>query len=288
MKRVIVLLLMVLIAACVPSLPSSESATRISKAPLALPEPSVTPPSLSEIQDRGFIRVGTAFTKPFEFLDPKSEELIGFDVDIMTEAAHRMGIKDVQWLELPFVLLLPALQDGRVDVVIAAMHVTPDRERLVDFSVPYAKSGLVIVTRADLADKIHAPEDLANKRVGVKIGATGENYIVDLKIMGVPITMKTYPSSIESLLDLEVGRLDAVLNDYLNTRQYFRDNDSNLVIAHDTAGKDLLLTEVGLGIAVAEGNVDLKNELDAALNEMHFDGTIERCTQQWLPVDTNH
>jgi ABC-type amino acid transport substrate-binding protein len=237
--------------------------------------------SLDQIQARGVLIVGTAITEPFEFHDPDTDELIGFDVEIAQFIAGKLGV-ELLWAEMPFANLLPSLQGRKVDMTIAAMYINPDREELVDFSEPYINTGLVMVVRPELQAQVKTVYDLSGLIVGVKIGATGAQLAQDLIAQGIALESKEYKETFDSLLDLEVGRVDVVFNDYLNTLVYIKDSQSDLKIVRDGAGEVNFLSHVGLGIGVHQDDRELLDVINATLQEMRGDGRFDRLYETWL------
>lgn len=236
---------------------------------------------LEAIRQKGVLVVGTSISPPFESYDPETNQLIGFDVDIAQYIADRLGVR-LEWAEIPFAALIPSLSSGKVDMTIAAMYITPEREALVRFTEPYIETGLVIVTRPEEAERIQNLEDLQSKRVGVKIGATGAKLAEELAAQGISLEIREYKDTLASLLDLEVGRVDLVLNDYLNTLAYRRENRTDLEIVTTPDGSEYFLSKAGLGIAVQRENTSLLNELNVILGEMQSDGTYDRLVEKWL------
>jgi len=104
--------------------------------------------TLTQIKQRGKLIIGTEPTfPPFEFVDEKNQ-VVGFDIDIANELAKRLGVK-VEVVSLPFDSLIPALQQGKIDMVIAGMTITEDRAKVVDFSKPYFEANQAIVVRKE-------------------------------------------------------------------------------------------------------------------------------------------
>lgn len=268
--------LAVLLTGC--SAPANSALTSSASLPTAVP---TYPSSLALIQARGVLIVGTAITEPFEFHDPATGELIGFDVDTAEYIAEKLKV-EVQWVEMPFANLIPALQERKVDMTIAAMYINPEREELVDFAEPYIQTGLVMVVQPELKSKVKTVQDLAGLRVGVKIGATGAKLAQDLAAQGVNLEIVEYKETLDSFLDLEVGRVDVVFNDYLNTLVHLKNSPSGLVIVADEDGKVNFLSQVGLGIAVHQGDLELLQAINGALLEMKQDGTFDRLYRTWL------
>lgn len=239
--------------------------------------------TVADVQQKGALRVGTAITKPFEYHDPETNELIGFDVDVANYIGDKLGV-DVEFVEMPFASLIPSLQTRKVDMTIAAMYINPEREEVVDFATPYMETGLVMVVDPELEGEIQMVEDLEGHSVGVKIGATGDALAQELIAQGIDLQRREYKETLESFADLEAGRIDAVLNDYLNTLSYLNDTGSDLVIVSDDSGEALFLSNVGLGIAVHDGDADLLAAINDALVDLHADGTYDELFEKWLGV----
>ncbi len=263
----------------------SSDPTSVSAPPVAAHSLDNSQSSLAQIQARGVLMVGTAITEPFEYYDPDTGELIGFDIDTAEYIADKLGV-ELEWVEMPFANLIPSLQDRKVDMIIAAMYIKPEREELVDFSEPYINTGLVMVARPGLQAQVKTIQDLPGLKVGVKIGATGAELAQELIAGGIALESKEYKDTFDSFLDLEIGRVDVVFNDYLNTLVYIKDSQSDLVIVTNEAGEVNFLSQAGLGIAVHQGDRELLDLINAALMEMSQDGSFDRLYEDWLKPGT--
>jgi len=239
------------------------------------------PSSLTQIQARGVLIVGTALTEPFIFHDPVTDDLVGFDIDVVNQIADSLGVT-LQFVEMPFANLIPALQDHKIDMTIAAMYITEDRKLLVDFSQPYLDTGLVMVANPAQYMNIRTVQDLAGLRVGVKIGATGAKKAQELLKQGINLEIVEYKDTINSLLDLEVGRVDVIFNDYLNTLAYLKNTRSDIKIITNQNGDVIFLSQAGLGIAVQQYSPELLEFVNSTLEEMKKDGTMDRLYKFWL------
>lgn len=109
---------------------------------------------------------------PFAFVDAQGRPA-GRDVEMMQAAAARLG-RALEWVRLPFDRLLPAVQAGEVDAACATLGATPERDALVDFSVPYFRTALAAVARAGAGEPATL-EELAGRRVGAGLGTTSES-----------------------------------------------------------------------------------------------------------------
>ncbi len=281
----VALSLILVLSACTQTLPPPPAAGEgapagESAAPAEAPA-DTDELTLAKLKEKGVLVVGTAITKPFEFRDPETNELVGFDVDTAKYIADKLGV-DLEFREMPFASLIPSLETRKVDMTIAAMYIKPEREEVVDFATPYMETGLVMVVRPELADKVKTPEDLAGLRVGVKIGATGDKLAQELIDQGIDLVRKEYKETLESFVDAEAGRVDVVLNDYLNTLAYLKDTGSDLQIVKNEDGEVNFLSHVGLGIAVHDGDAELLAAINQALEEMQADGTYDALYQKWL------
>jgi len=270
---------LILLVACQPDKPSEE-AYEFSENNMTA-STDANPSSLMAIKENGVLRVGTAITDPFEYYDQESGELIGYDVDLMNRIAEELNVK-IEWTEMSFAGLLPSIQDRNVDVAIAAIYIKTEREEVVDFSEPYIQTGLVMAVRPELVSSVKSIDDLTGLKVGVKIGATGAELAQDLVDRGIDIEIVEYKDTLSSLLDLEVGRLEVVFNDYLNTLKYISDANSDLQIVLDENNEINFLSNVGLGIAVHKGEVELLSIINRTLDRMRQDGKLERLKEKWI------
>jgi ABC-type amino acid transport substrate-binding protein len=143
---------------------------------------------------------------PFEYADANNKPT-GFDVDLMEAIAVKMG-KTSNLTSGAFDGLLLALQGKKFDAVCAAMTITPDREKEVLFSIPYYRADMGIMYNP-AKNNITKPEDLQGKTVGVQTGTTGE---IDAKLIA-GVKVNSYPDIQLATLDLENGKIDAVVND---------------------------------------------------------------------------
>jgi ABC-type amino acid transport substrate-binding protein len=235
---------------------------------------------LEQLRHLGYITIATAITQPFEYRDPATSSLTGFDVDLMTRIVEPLDVK-IHWREMVFADLLSELEAGNVDIVIAAMYITPERASRVDFSQTYLETGLVLVTRRDNMS-IHSLNDLTGHLVGVKEGSTGEKKMDQMR-QGENITIQIhrYSDTLDSLDDLNNGLVDAVLNDRLNTLQYIQTHPE-IEIRGD------ILEPAGLGIATHKNDGELLDFIDSRLATFKTDQTITTLFNQWINPDTAH
>ncbi|MEM6451379.1 MAG: basic amino acid ABC transporter substrate-binding protein [Cyanobacteria bacterium P01_D01_bin.105] len=209
---------------------------------------------------------------PFESVG-EGGELVGFDIDLMTEIGERAG-KTVEFNSLPFDGLIPALQGGSIDAAISGMTITEERAETVDFSDPYFKAGLAIAVADDSGD-IKTLEDLEGKKIAVQIGTTGADTANDVQDAEVT----TFDSAPLALQELSNGNVDAVINDAPATLDAIATgNIPGITVVGE------LLTEESYGIALPKGSENVE-AVNTALSEIQADGTYTEIYKKWFGVE---
>ncbi|MHB8646074.1 MAG: ABC transporter substrate-binding protein [Thermomicrobiales bacterium] len=166
------------------------------------------------IQKTKTLRVGMDAGVP-PFAMPGNGDLQGFDADLARDLGSRLGLH-VTIINTPSDALYDALLTGSVDVLIAALPVTPEFRRDVAYSAPYIEMGERAIVRA--GSDIRAPTDLANRRVGAELGSDGDLAARALA-RHLPILLQSaYDSGDAALADLRTGALDAVVLDGIAAR----------------------------------------------------------------------
>lgn len=209
---------------------------------------------------------------PFEFMDPETEEMVGFDMEIIAEVAKRAGF-DYNLQTMDFNGIIPALQTGSVDIAIAGITITEEREKIVDFSDPYYDSGLRILVRENENEVKELP-DLEGKKIGTKIGSTSYDYL--MKTLENNDGVTPYPGSSDMYMALMSRSVDAVFYDAPNVGYFARTRGEGKV---KTVGR--LYEGQQYGIALKEGSewVDKVNE---ALASIKADGTYKAIYEKWF------
>jgi len=220
--------------------------------------------------------VGTAADfAPLEFID-ENGNFAGFDIDLMNAIAEKIGYK-VKWENADFAGLVASLQTGKYDAVISGMTITASRQEEVDFSRPYFRSDQAVVVQ-ESNTSILSREDLADKRIGVQLGTTGE--LLARELVSDKGNVYTYDSPDQAFLDLNTGRLDAVVND-LPVSGYFLVRNQNLPLKIAFT----IETEEYYGIAMKKGNTELAEKINNALVELKQEGKYAEIYQKWFETE---
>jgi glutamine transport system substrate-binding protein len=209
---------------------------------------------------------------PFEFL--QNDKYAGFDLDLLNAIAQKGDFK-VDTRPMDFNGIIPALQANQVDMAIAAMTIKPERAQVIDFSIPYFRTGLVLAVKPDNTS-IVKPEDLKGKSIAVKIGTSGEAYIRGLAYAS-DIKIETFDSNNDTYLAVINGNVDATINDDSTLKYYIAsEGQGKLKVVGD------LLTGDNYGIAIPKGNADRLKVVNDALLALVKDGTYDQLYEKWF------
>lgn len=221
----------------------------------------------------GVLTVGSdvAFP-PFEYQDEETQEIVGFDVDLIKEIGKRIGL-EVEIVPAAFDTIIQALNAGKYDCVVSAMTITEEREKEVDFSDPYIDSNQSLAVKK--GSDIRSLEDLAGKVVGVQRGTTGELKAQELKEQYGIAEIKSYDDTLLAFEDLRAGRVDAVINDLPVTAYLVQKDNSFEIVAEIPTGEQY-------GIAFREDSDELREAVNQALKEIKEDGTYDQIYQKWF------
>lgn len=213
--------------------------------------------------DNGFV--------PFEFIDEKTGELIGFDIDLIQAIAGEVGL-NLKIQAMDFDGIVAGIQSARFDIGIAGMTITEERAKTIDFSDPYYDAGLILAVRSE-NQEIRSAGDLTGRKVGTRSGSTSEAY---LKEHHSDANIVSFPGIVEAYMDLQAGRLDAVLYDVPNVRYYTtQDKATDLKTVGD------VLQGEQYGIAFPKGS-DLVGPVNEALATLRENGTYDRLHAKWF------
>ncbi len=223
--------------------------------------------------DKDVILVGTESTyPPYEFRDDKNQ-LQGFDIELVETIAQELG-KKVEWVDMPFDSLIPALISGKIDLIAAGLSATPERAKRVSFTIPYEISLSSFIVKAD-RDDIKTLDDLKGKVVAVQLGTVQDTYTTGLGTVEV----KRFQKFDDCVREVSLGRADASLMD--------RPVANNFVESGEFKGKvkiafDQEITGAGKALAVRKDDVEFLKALDAVLQKMKDDGRLDALLKKWM------
>ncbi|MBS4220251.1 transporter substrate-binding domain-containing protein [Bacillus sp. FJAT-49711] len=231
--------------------------------------------SWEAIKERGKIIAGTSGTLyPTSFHEQDSDELTGFEVEILKELAKRLDV-EIEFKEMGFDGLLTSLNSGVIDVAANDIEITDERKEKVSFSDPYKYSyGTAIVRKDDLSG-IKTLEDLKGKKAA---GAATSIYMDIARENGAEEVIYENATNEVYLRDVAVGRTDIILNDYyLQTLALAAFPDLNITIH-----PDIRYHPSEMAIVVKKDNNDLLDKINEQLKEMQEDGTITKLSKAFF------
>lgn len=234
-----------------------------------------------------------------------SGKLVGFEVDLAADLCKRMEVQ-CEVVQQAWEGIIPALQAGKYDVIMAGMSITAKRKEVIDFSRAYAQTPAILVVtkssksagfktdaeRLDL-DEVDAGEKAAidavikefkGKTIGVQISTTHENFLREF--MGKDVTVKTYDTQENLDLDLQAGRVDAALA----SASYW------VPLLATDKGKDMVMVGprmvggpfgAGVGAGIRKEDKSLTAMFDKAINAAIDDGSLEKLAVKWFGFDAS-
>ncbi|WP_062226248.1 ABC transporter substrate-binding protein [Aureimonas frigidaquae] len=227
------------------------------------------------------VRIGTEGAyPPFNFINAAGE-VEGFDVDIAKALCAQMKVT-CTFVTSDWDGIIPALQNGRFDAIVASMSITPERSEQVLFTNKYYNTPGAIAVPKDSELTEATPQSLAGKTIGAQGGTThaqaAEAYFPDADV-------RVYPTAEEYKLDIENGRVDAVTDDIVVLTDWLKS---------DAGACCKLLTQLpvkeeiygpGLGIALRKGNDKLKAMFDEAIVAIRENGEYKKVQDKYFDFD---
>lgn len=214
---------------------------------------------------------------PMGFRDENSN-ITGFDVDLAKEASKRLN-REVEFKAIDWSSKEAELKSGRVNILWNGLDITDERKQNMLFSEPYMDNKQIVFVRND--SPIQSLDDLKGKTIGTQSGSTGEDHINQDKALKDSFKeVKAYPDYISAFMDLENGRLDAIIGDEVTCRYYMSKHPDKFKALDITIGE-----VTSFGIAFAKDNQKLRDEVQKVFNEMKEDGTVAKISEKWFGKD---
>lgn len=225
--------------------------------------------SSDELKDEYTVVSDTSFV-PFEFKE--DGEYVGFDIDLIYAIAEEVGF-EINFETTNFDGIIPGLQTGSFDIALAGIGITEERAKKIDYSDPYYESGLYIGVNID-NDEINGMEDLEGKTIATRLGSTSSAYIEE-NIDGAEANQ--YEQLDQAYLAVENGSADAILYDAPNVAYYIQTKgEDSLKLVGD------LYEAEEYGIAFAQGQDKLVEEVDKALETLKDNGKYDEIYEKWF------
>lgn len=264
-KKIVTVIMMGLLTAC--AAPTSNIPTGTTQA--SNPGNVTTNNVLDTIKSNKKLVLGTsADFPPFEWhmIKDGKDVVVGFDISIAQEIAKDMGVELIIE-DMNFDSLIAAVQTGKVDMVMAGMNPTAERQKEVDFSAIYYNTGIGVLVSKEKAEQYTSLEQLSALNIGAQKGSLSESLVKET-LPNAKLT--AMPKNDALVLALKTGRVDAVAVDKV-VGENFATVNKEIVMSQTI---QLNQADDGMAIAVAKNNPDLVEAINKTLNRLMSEGKI--------------
>ena len=214
------------------------------------------------------LRVVTDATfPPMEFV--KDGQRTGFDIDLVEALGKEMGRK-IEWIDIDFKGLIPALQAGRADMANSAIYITDERAKVVDFTDPYYAGGLVVLTKKD--GPIKSLKDLDGKKVAVQVGTKSVGFLKD----NFPKVERVEVEKNQEMFNLaQIGRADAAVTGKPAAKLYAQAHPDMIVLPEQ-------ITVENYGMALPKSQPETTKAVNEALKKIRANGVYDALVVKWF------
>lgn len=240
----------------------STSTTQNSKAP------SDTPQATSKIR----IATESSF-KPFSYLDNQGN-LVGFEIDLANALCREMKA-ECEITSQDWDGLIPSLNAGRFDAVMAGMSATEERRQSIDFSEPYFNNKLVLVAKKDNNVTI---KDVAGKNVAVQQATVSAKYLADNQPNAV---IKTYDKQDNAYLDLSAGRVEFMLSDIVPMLDWLKTEQGG---KFEVKGEPIDINDI-IAVAIKKGDTATLDKFNTALLTLKQNGEYDKIVSKYFDLN---
>jgi glutamate transport system substrate-binding protein len=226
--------------------------------------------TMAELQEAGEITIGVKFdVPPFGVENPQTGEVEGFDVDLGTYIADRLGVEPV-FREATSDNRIPLLVDGTIDLILSTMTITEERDLEIDFSEPYYVANGDVLVPGD--SNIQTLDDLGGNRVCTALGST---YADTIEQEAPQADLRLVDLYSECFDQVQTGAVDAVSTDnVILTGMVIQDDSLELL------GLDYTTEPYGVGIP--EGDTEMKQFVDESVAEFIDSGAWQETYDEWV------
>ena len=220
----------------------------------------------------GKLTMATNATFPPYEMTTDSGDIEGIDVDTAKAIAEKLGL-ELQIDDMDFDAALLSVQQGKADIVMAGVTVTDERKAVMDFSDSYATGiqSIIVPEGSDIA----SPDDLAGKKIGTQRGTTGYIYCSD--DFGDE-NVVAYDNGLTAVQALNNGQVDSVVIDNAPAKEFIAANPGLKIL-------DTSYAEEDYAIGMNKDNTALVEAVNAALEELKADGTLQSIVDKYITAD---
>ncbi len=232
--------------------------------------------SLQNVLDKGTLVLGLDDSFPPMGFRDENNNIVGFDIDVATEVANRMGV-ELQLQPIEWSTKEMELNTGAVDCLWNGLSIDDERKQVMDLSEPYMTNRMVLVVLNDSEYTDQA--SLAGKTIGVQNGSTAEKILAESDFSQTIGNTIGFKDNVTAFMDLETNGIDAIFMDEVVANYAITSQNKDFRILEDG------LTEEEYAVGFKKGNTALKNEVQKYIDEMKADGTMTQISEKWFGKD---
>jgi polar amino acid transport system substrate-binding protein len=233
--------------------------------------------SLQYILNKGELVLGLDDSFPPMGFRSEDGDIVGFDIDLAKEVTNRMGV-DLRLQPIDWDAKVLDLNSKSIDVIWNGLTITAERQEKITFSKPYIANRQIVIVGADSG--ITTKADLAEKNVGLQLGSSAQDAVeAEPAVLDSFAELSRYQDNVQALLDLEIGRIDAVVVDEILGRYYISQKPGTFAVA------DEHFAEEEYGIGFRKDEIAFRDRVDEILDDMVADGTAAEISQKWFGED---
>lgn len=221
----------------------------------------------AKIKKSGVLTIGTSPDyPPFESVDPATNKIVGFDIDLIDAVAAELGLK-TKFQAMGFDSIIIAVKNGQVNLGMSSFSVTEERKQSVDFTIPYYKNGSTVLTKAD--SPVKTEEDLVGKRVAAQIGSTSAEAAKKIKGCDAQIV----DDANIAVMMMKNGVVQGAVLDVAIAENYAKKPEFTVF------EKPLSYEETAA--IVRKNSPEFLDALNKAIEKLEADGTIAKLRKKW-------
>ncbi len=232
--------------------------------------------TLAEVKKKGVLVAGVKDSlPPFGYVDEKSREIVGYDIDFIKAIARKLGVK-VELKPVTSASRMPQLQEGNIDIIAATMTKNPERAKQIDFSHTYFFTGQKFITKKGTVKSL---KDLEGKKIGTAKGSTSEQNVKKSLPTATVLSFDDYP---QAFLALQQGKVQAVTTDEAILAGILAKapNKAQFEIPN------VQISDEPYGLGMRKGDKQFVDFVDKTILEMEKSGEAKKIFEKWFGPHT--
>ena len=228
--------------------------------------------TLGKVKQKGVLVVGVKDSlPPFGYVDEKTRQIVGYDVDFVKALAEKLGVK-IELKPVTSASRMPQLIEGNIDIIAATMTKTPERAQQIDFSSTYFLTGQKFLVKKGTVKSL---ADLDGKKIGTAKGSTSEQNAAKALPSATILSFDDYP---QAFLALQQRKVFAVTTDE-SILAGIRGKAPN---KEEFEIPDLRISDEPYGLGMRKGDKAFVDFVNAALLEMEKSGQAKEIFDKWF------